>query len=79
MGAGRLRIFFNVNVRNDYIARRVHIVSEKAGDVVFILLNDLKSAGGSVESLTARGELRNADQHAALVKIGPLFAKADLY
>jgi hypothetical protein len=47
--------------------------------MVFVLLNNLEISKGSVESLAAGGQLRNAHEHAALVKISALFSEADLH
>ena len=47
--------------------------------MVFILLNDFIITSGSVEPLTAGGQLRNTDEHACLVKICPLLAEANLH
>src|SRR5512132_1002003 len=76
--AGRFWILFYVDVGDDHFAGRVHVISEQSGEVVLVLLNDLKSASRSVKSLAAGGQLRNPDEHVAFVKIGALFSEADL-
>src|SRR5207248_7800145 len=76
--AWRFRILFYVNIGDDHLARRVHIISEQSGGVVLVLLNDFIITDGSVESLAAGGQLRNPHEHAAFVKIGPLFSETDL-
>src|SRR5438067_8166846 len=76
--AWRFRILFYVDVGDDHLARRVHVISEQTGNVVLVLLSDFIITGGSVQSLAAGGQLRNPDEHAALVKIGALFSEADL-
>src|SRR5262245_26989987 len=55
--ARRFRILFYVNIGDDHFSGRVHIVSEQTGDMVLILLSNLKAASRSVESLAASGQL----------------------
>jgi hypothetical protein len=69
---------FYVDIGHDHLARCVHIISEQTGGVVLVLLNDFVITDGGVQSLAAGGQLRNADEDAALVKVGALFSKADL-
>src|SRR5437773_10529395 len=76
--ARRFWILFYVDVGDDHFAGRVHIISEQTGGVVLILLNDFIIASGSVQSFAPCGQLRNPDEHAALVKIGALFSEANL-
>src|SRR5581483_352190 len=79
MRARGFGILLYIHIWYDHVACIVHIISEQARDVVFILLNDLKSASRSVQSLPASGQLRHTNEHAALVKICPLLSQADLY
>src|SRR4029077_15185071 len=72
-------IFSHIDVWLHHVPCRIHIVPEQAGGMVLVLLNDLEITQRRVEAFTASRELRNADEHAALVEIGALLAEADLH
>ncbi len=78
MRAGRLLIFFHVDIWHHNASGIVDIIAVSARDVVNVLLDNGETAKGGIETFASGGKLRDPNEHSALVKIGALLGETDL-
>ena len=78
MGARRSFVV-NRNIRLHHVAGVIHEIAVLGRDVVDIFLDNRELTGRRDKSFAPSGELRDADEQSALVKIGALLSETDFH
>ena len=77
VGAGRLRIFFNIDIRLHHIVVGIDVIAVSTGGVTDVFLEDRKMPDGRLQPFASGGELRHTDEQAVFIKISALLEEAD--
>src|SRR5260370_42523745 len=77
VGAGRLRIFFNIDIRLHHVVVGIDVIAVSTGGVTDVFLEDRKMPDGRLQPFASGGELRHTDEQAVFIKISALLEEAD--